>query len=92
MLVIDDGSPDGTGAIVRKMAAADPSVTLIERAGKLGLGSAYREGFKAALRGGYDCAVGMDSDFSHDPAVLPELIAAAEQHPLVIGSRYAPGG
>lgn len=92
VLVIDDGSPDGTGQFVAEMGARNPRVSVLQRGAKLGLGTAYIAGFRHALRDGYDCAVGMDADFSHDPACLPQLVAAAEQNDLVIGSRYVPGG
>jgi len=92
VLVIDDGSPDGTGQFVAEMGALNPRVSVLQRGAKLGLGTAYIAGFRHALRDGYDCAVGMDADFSHDPACLPQMIAAVEQNDLVIGSRYVPGG
>ncbi|HSI11036.1 MAG TPA: polyprenol monophosphomannose synthase [Chthoniobacter sp.] len=92
VLVIDDGSPDGTGPFVGDMGTRDPRVGVLQRGAKLGLGTAYIAGFRHALRDGYDCVVGMDADFSHDPACLPHLVAAAEQNDLVIGSRYVPGG
>ena len=91
-MVIDDGSPDGTGQLVRTIGEADSRVALLQRGHKLGLGTAYIEGVRRALRDGYDCVVGMDADFSHDPACLPQLIAAAAHCDLVIGSRYVPGG
>jgi dolichol-phosphate mannosyltransferase len=92
VLIIDDGSPDGTGEFVSAMGQRDPQVSVLQRGKKLGLGTAYIAGFRQAFRDGYDCVVGMDADFSHDPACLPQLIAAAEQSDLVIGSRYVPGG
>jgi len=92
VLVIDDASPDGTGAIVRRLAAGDPRVHLIERPGKGGLGSAYCDGFRHALaRTRADLVFQMDADFSHDPAALPELLAVARQEDLVLGSRYLHG-
>jgi dolichol-phosphate mannosyltransferase len=93
VLVVDDASPDGTGTAVRELAADEPRVTLLSRAGKLGLGTAYIAGFRRALADGAEFIFEMDADFSHDPRYLPELLAAAEQGAdLVIGSRYVPGG
>lgn len=92
VLVVDDASPDGTGAVVTEIAATDSRVALLERAGKLGLGTAYITGFRRALGADYDCVVGMDADFSHDPACLPKLVAALARCDLAIGSRYVPGG
>jgi apolipoprotein N-acyltransferase len=92
VLVVDDGSPDGTGALVRARAETDPRLTLIERPRKSGLASAYAVGFERAIADGYDLAVEMDSDLSHRPEELPRLLQAANEHDLVIGSRYIPGG
>ncbi|MEP6809119.1 MAG: polyprenol monophosphomannose synthase [Chthoniobacterales bacterium] len=92
ILVVDDGSPDGTGELVREIAATDARVRLLERAGKLGLGTAYLAGFRDALAAGYDYVAGMDADFSHDPAVLPQLVEAMAESDLAVGSRYVPGG
>ena len=94
VLVVDDGSPDGTGARVRELAAAHPGrVHLIERAGKLGLGSAYVAGFGWALaQGRWDVVVQMDVDGSHAPAALDDLLARTTDADLVLGSRYVPGG
>ncbi len=92
MLVVDDNSPDGTGRIADDLAAKDPAVDVVHRPAKGGLGPAYREGLGLALQRGYDVAVEMDADLSHDPADLPQLIAATETADLVIGSRYVPGG
>ena len=91
VLVVDDGSPDGTGAIVDEMAAADPRVHVIHRARKLGLGTAYLAGFAWALEQGYDIVFEMDADFSHDPAHLPQFLSAIESADLVLGSRYRDG-
>jgi dolichol-phosphate mannosyltransferase len=92
VLVVDDGSPDGTGAIVSAMHDADPErVHLLPRPGKLGLGTAYRDGFKWALQRGYDLVFEMDADFSHDPAHLPQFLSAIEGAHLVLGSRYRNG-
>jgi apolipoprotein N-acyltransferase len=93
ILVVDDSSPDGTGDLVRAVAATEPRVGLISRPTKSGLGSAYLDGFRAALDGGYDLIVEMDSDLSHQPEELPALLrAAGASHDLTIGSRYVPGG
>lgn len=93
VLVVDDGSPDGTAGIVRELAAADDRVRLLARTAKTGLGSAYREGFKVALAEGATSVVEMDADFSHDPADIPRLLDALDQGAaLAIGSRYVRGG
>jgi dolichol-phosphate mannosyltransferase len=93
VLVIDDGSPDGTGALADGLASANPKVHVHHRSGKLGLGTAYLFGFRWALDHGYDYVFEMDSDFSHDPADLPRLLAAARAGgDVVIGSRYVAGG
>ena len=91
-LVVDDGSPDGTAEAVRRVAAEESRIRLVERPGKAGLASAYWLGFRRGLEEGYDLVVEMDSDLSHDPDELPRLLAAAKDHDLVIGSRYVPGG
>jgi dolichol-phosphate mannosyltransferase len=92
VVVVDDGSPDRTAAIVRPRAQADDRVRLVERDRKLGLASAYGIGFERAIAEGYDLVVEMDSDLSHDPAELPRLLEAARTNDVVIGSRYVPGG
>jgi len=94
ILVVDDGSPDGTGAIADALAAADPRIRVRHRAAKQGLGRAYLDGFGVALDGGAGIVVQMDADLSHDPAALPSLIGPvqADKADLVIGSRYTPGG
>jgi dolichol-phosphate mannosyltransferase len=92
VLVVDDTSPDGTGAIADRLAAADPAVRVLHRTRKDGLGRAYLAGFAAALEGGADLILQMDCDFSHDPADLPRLIAASGAAHVVLGSRYVPGG
>jgi dolichol-phosphate mannosyltransferase len=94
VLVVDDGSPDGTGRIADELAAADPRVRVRHRTAKQGLGRAYLDGFGVALDGGATIVAQMDADFSHDPAVLPTLVApiAKDEADLVIGSRYTPGG
>ncbi len=93
VLVIDDNSPDGTGQLADEVAAEVGQVKVLHRPGKQGLGSAYRHGFTLALDEGYDVIVSMDVDFSHDPSVIPSMIAAIEQGAdAVVGSRYVPGG
>ncbi|MBM3306974.1 MAG: polyprenol monophosphomannose synthase [Candidatus Eisenbacteria bacterium] len=91
LLVVDDGSPDGTGAFADELAAADPRVRVIHRPRKMGLGSAYVEGFRKALETDAEIIVQMDADFSHDPAVIPELVEAAGTYDVVLGSRYITG-
>lgn len=91
VLVIDDGSPDGTGQVADDIAAANPRVHVLHRAGKLGLGTAYIAGFRWGLARGYAWLLEMDADFSHDPAHLPQFLAALTDHDLVLGSRYLEG-
>ncbi len=91
-LVVDDSSPDGTGAIVASRAAETSRLRLLERPRKSGLASAYLEGFRIGLDEGYDLIVEMDSDLSHDPAELSALLHDAQSHDLTVGSRYVPGG
>jgi dolichol-phosphate mannosyltransferase len=92
VLIVDDGSPDGTGAIADRLAEELGPVDVIHRERKQGLGRAYLAGFGVALERGADLIMEMDSDFSHDPADLPRLIAAADAADLALGSRYVPGG
>jgi dolichol-phosphate mannosyltransferase len=93
VLVVDDGSPDGTGDLVKAVAAELPDVHLLARTEKSGLGSAYRAGFAWGLERGYDACVEMDADFSHDPAALPALWPrSTEGFDVSIGSRYVEGG
>jgi len=92
ILVVDDASPDGTGRIADRLAAELEEVQVLHRARKDGLGRAYLAGFAMALDAGADLVVQMDCDFSHDPADLPRLIAAAEAADVVLGSRYVTGG
>lgn len=92
VLIVDDNSPDGTGALVDKLCEEDPHIHVLHRSGKLGLGTAYIAGFKYAIANGYDVAFEMDADFSHDPRYLPDFLQKIEQADLVIGSRYIPGG
>jgi dolichol-phosphate mannosyltransferase len=93
VLVVDDGSPDGTADIAEKWGAEHGGVQVLRRAAKSGLGSAYRAGFATGLEQAYDILIEMDSDLQHDPAMLPALIHAVEDGAdLAIGSRYVPGG
>ncbi len=91
ILVVDDSSPDGTGEKVLEMRKADSRIHLKRRSGKLGLGTAYVEGFKWAIEHKYDCVFEMDADFSHDPAMLPVFLEKIKHYDLVIGSRYING-
>ena len=91
VLVVDDNSPDGTGEIVDCLAERNNRVHVIHRAGKLGLGSAYRDGFKYALRSKADFIFEMDADFSHDPAMIPQFLEKMGEYDVVIGSRYLNG-
>ncbi|MGN6217812.1 MAG: polyprenol monophosphomannose synthase [Solirubrobacterales bacterium] len=93
VLVVDDGSPDGTGELADRLAAADERIEVLHRTRKEGLGPAYVAGFRRALAGGAGFVLEMDADFSHDPADLPRLLAAAEGGAgVAIGSRYVDGG
>ena len=94
VLIVDDASPDGTGAIADELAAHDDRVAVLHRPGKAGLGAAYLQGFARAFEGGYEAVVEIDADGSHDPAELPAMLALLETGPadLVIGSRWIPGG
>lgn len=92
ILIVDDASPDGTGQIADRLADELAAVEVLHRPGKAGLGNAYRAGFARALGQGADLVIEMDADFSHDPRHLPELLAAAENADLVLGSRYVAGG
>jgi dolichol-phosphate mannosyltransferase len=92
VLVIDDSSPDGTGEIADRLAAERPWVQALHRPHKEGLGPAYLDGFRRALELGAELIFELDCDFSHDPADIPRLAAAADDADLVIGSRYVPGG
>lgn len=92
LLVVDDGSPDCTAEHVKHLAAERDDIFLIERAGKLGLGTAYIAGFTWGLERGYWAMVEMDADLSHDPADVPRLLGALAHSDLVVGSRYVPGG
>jgi dolichol-phosphate mannosyltransferase len=92
LLIVDDNSPDGTGEIADRLAAADERTAVLHRPRKEGLGPAYVAGFRRALAGGAELILEMDSDFSHDPAQLPRLLEASGRADLAIGSRYVEGG
>ncbi len=91
VLVVDDGSPDGTADCVKAWQARDARVHLLQRAGKMGLGSAYREGFRYALSHGAEYIFEMDADFSHDPVAIGDFLEAAKDADVVLGSRYLHG-
>ncbi len=92
LLIVDDNSPDGTGDIADRLADEFPRVSVLHREGKKGLGAAYRHGFEVALDMGADRIMQMDADFSHDPRYVPQMLEAAKDHDVVIGSRYIAGG
>ena len=92
VLIVDDHSPDGTGEMADKFQKQDARVHVLHRAGKLGLGTAYLAGFKYALAHGYEAALEMDADFSHDPRYLPDFLRTIKDADVVIGSRYIVGG
>ena len=92
VLIVDDGSPDGTGAIADRLAAGQERVAVLHRDRKEGIGPAYIAGFREALAAGAGLVLEMDSDFSHDPAYLPRLLEASGRADLVLGSRYVDGG
>lgn len=91
ILVVDDNSPDGTGEFVKKMGERDKRIRVLQRSGKMGLGTAYCEGFRHMLDNGYDLAIQMDADYSHDPKVIGDFLKEIENNDLVIGSRYISG-
>jgi len=91
VVIVDDDSPDGTGAAVRAFAARDPRVHLVNHRPRSGIGPAYKDGFRAALDLAPEFIVQMDADFSHSPAMLPELVRLAAENDLVLGSRYLRG-
>jgi dolichol-phosphate mannosyltransferase len=91
VLIIDDNSPDGTGELVDKIVSSNSRVHVLHREGKLGLGSAYRDGFRYALEHDYELVFEMDADFSHDPRYLPDFLEEAKDSDLVVGSRYVSG-
>jgi dolichol-phosphate mannosyltransferase len=93
VLVVDDNSPDGTGALAEELASGHPGrIRVHHRAGKLGLGTAYLEGFQLAMGAGAEAVAQMDADFSHEPNKLVDLMAALQKCDMVLGSRYIPGG
>jgi dolichol-phosphate mannosyltransferase len=92
ILVVDDNSPDGTGEIADRLSQTSPAIWVLHRLGKMGLGTAYIEGFKWAIARGFDYVFEMDCDFSHNPIYLPTFLAMIESADLVIGSRYVDGG
>lgn len=92
VLIVDDNSPDGTAQVIRRDPLYNKRVYLIERSGKLGLGTAYITGFRWALKKQYDYIMEMDADFSHNPAALPEFLKQTNQADALVGSRYIPGG
>lgn len=91
ILIIDDGSPDGTAQVVKAFQAKKPNLHILERKGKLGLGTAYIKGFKWAIENGYEAVVTMDCDFSHDPDSIPTFLDKIGNYDLVVGSRYIGG-
>jgi dolichol-phosphate mannosyltransferase len=91
LLIVDDNSPDGTADRVKAVASTNPRVHLLSRPGKMGLGSAYKAGFKYVLEHGADYVIQMDADFSHDPKYIPDMLEAIGECDLVIGSRYVVG-
>jgi dolichol-phosphate mannosyltransferase len=93
ILIVDDNSPDGTGEIADDLAQQQPNrVHVIHRSGKLGLGTAYINGFEHALEQGTDLIIQMDADFSHSPGYIPEMVEKTELYDVVVGSRYVSGG
>jgi len=92
VLIVDDNSPDGTGQLADELAAADPRIHVIHRAGKLGLGTATLAAMRYAMENDYDLLQNMDADFSHPPRFLPGILAGMDTHDVMIGSRYVPGG
>jgi len=92
IIIVDDSSPDGTGELADKLAVQYPSIRVLHRPGKMGLGTAHIAGMKAALGAGMSYILTMDADFSHHPRYIPSLLAGLERLDVVIGSRYVPGG
>jgi len=91
ILIVDDNSPDGTADVVKKLKEVNNNIHLLERAGKMGLGTAYIAGFTYAIENGYEIIMEMDADFSHNPEEIPNFLKAIENNDLVIGSRYIKG-
>lgn len=91
VLIVDDNSPDGTGELVKKLSRENPRIHLIQREGKLGLGTAYVRGFQFAIEQGYDFIIQMDADFSHDPSEIKNFMSTINDYDLVLGSRYIVG-
>jgi len=91
MLIVDDNSPDKTGEIVDRLASKNPKIHTLHRPGKMGLGTAYVEGFRFAIANGFDFVFEMDADFSHNPEEIPRMLEKAKTYDLVIGSRYTNG-
>ncbi len=91
VLVVDDGSPDGTASLIREMMKSEPRIYILERGAKMGLGSAYVAGFKYALEKEYDFVFEMDADFSHNPQEITHFLEKISEYDLVIGSRYTNG-
>jgi dolichol-phosphate mannosyltransferase len=92
ILIIDDNSPDGTGPLADELKASLPEIHVIHRPGKLGLGTAVIAGMKYAIEHDFDYFLNLDADFSHPPRFIPALVAGMDQHDVMIGSRYVPGG
>jgi len=92
ILVVDDNSPDGTSDWVQQQSVGNPSISLIRRRGKLGLGTAIREGMEFAIENGFEWILNLDADLSHSPSAIPALLARSEESDVVIGSRYVDGG
>ena len=92
LLIVDDNSPDGTGDIAEELATANGRIAVLHRPEKQGLGPAYRHGFKEALKSGADLLIQMDADFSHQPKYIPQMLEQAQDHDVVVGSRYTSGG
>ncbi|HLB00457.1 MAG TPA: polyprenol monophosphomannose synthase [Bacteroidota bacterium] len=91
ILIVDDNSPDGTAGIVERLMPGNPRIHLLKRPGKMGLGTAYVDGFRYAILNGYDFIFEMDADFSHNPEEIPRFLEKVRDHDLVIGSRYTGG-
>ncbi|HPY95831.1 MAG TPA: polyprenol monophosphomannose synthase [Candidatus Cloacimonadota bacterium] len=91
ILIVDDNSPDNTATKVEEMSQEDSRIHLLKRKGKMGLGTAYVEGFMYSLKHNYDAIIQMDADFSHDPNMIPQMAKLSEEHDVVIGSRYVCG-